>query len=329
MKNSRFLLAAGILLAMAFTFSACSGDADGGDNNNNNGNSNNSGNNNNGNNSSNSNGNAFVNCEVYGYCFGVYEDDPFTRDECLFGGGKVVSSCESSSSSSSTPNTPSSSSNTKCGTLDYNPSTQICYYNQIYNYVTIGTQIWMKENLNVSHMWSSGWKCYDDLEANCDKYGKLYNWATAMNFEIPYISACNTMSCASRIQSKHRGICPEGWHIPSRAEWNTLVTYVGANTRTKLKAKSPNWNGTDLYSFSALPGGAHSGPTPPGDGVPYFVGVGIMASWWTTTEGYYNDWACEQTLTDQTLTDDDYDDGIYDGCQSQKNSHVSVRCVRD
>jgi len=119
-----------------------------------------------------------------------------------------------------------------------------------YKAVLIGEQTWMAENLNYN---AGNSKCYSNSEANCNTYGRLYKWATAMNINQSYNSASFTAS------AKHQGICPTGWHISSNAEWTTLINYVGASTAgTKLKAASGwgNIPGTDDYGFSALPSGA-------------------------------------------------------------------------
>jgi len=93
--------------------------------------------------------------------------------------------------------------------------------------VKIGDQVWMKENLNCnvggSKCYGEGGEIYDseinqyftisnsEIQANCDKYGRLYDWVTAM--ALP--DSCIYSSCHSQIKQKHRGICPSGWHIPS------------------------------------------------------------------------------------------------------------------
>ncbi|MDR3012351.1 MAG: InlB B-repeat-containing protein [Chitinispirillales bacterium] len=123
--------------------------------------------------------------------------------------------------------------------------------NRSYPTVIIGNQVWMAANLNYETLGS--W-CYDNNSNNCGGYGRHYNWATAMG--LP--PSCNTSSCAA--QTPHRGICPEGWHIPSDAEWTMLVNFVstnnaGANAGTRLKTTTPRWNGEDIFGFSALPGG--------------------------------------------------------------------------
>jgi uncharacterized protein (TIGR02145 family) len=81
-----------------------------------------------------------------------------------------------------------------------------------YGTVKIGSQWWMSENLNES---GTGKTCYRDQSANCLKYGALYTWTGAMN---------------GSILERARGICPQGWHIPSLAEWQQLLEYYGNET---------------------------------------------------------------------------------------------------
>jgi uncharacterized protein (TIGR02145 family) len=143
--------------------------------------------------------------------------------------------------------------------------------NDIANYKTktIGTQTWMAENMN--HAVSDS-KCYENKPANCDKYGRLYDWATAMT------------------------VCPSGWHLPSDEDWDILMNYVQTdNGRTYtsgshasiagkyLKATSgwnyggQSWNGEDKYGFAALPGSySNSGGS--------YVIVGKGGHWWSSTE---------------------------------------------
>ena len=173
--------------------------------------------------------------------------------------------------------------------------------------VTIGTQTWMAENLNCN---VGGSKCYD----NCAKYGRLYDWSTAM--ALP--ASCNSGDCSSQIQSKHRGICPAGWHIPSDVEWDVLVKFAGGSSTagTKLKATS-GWyddeNGTDDYGFSALPGGyGNSGGS--------FNDVGYNGNWWSSTEG--------SAFSAYSRNMYNYNSKVrrYDGLKSYL---YSVRCLQD
>jgi uncharacterized protein (TIGR02145 family)/uncharacterized repeat protein (TIGR02543 family) len=135
-----------------------------------------------------------------------------------------------------------------------------------YRTVRIGTQTWMAENLNYN---ASGSVCYNNSTSNCDLYGRLYNWSTVMNGS----------SSSSSSPSGVRGICPAGWHVPSDAEWTTLVNFAGSNACTKLQSRS-GWNsggnGTDDFGFSALPGGRGNGSG--------FDAVGDRGYWWGATD---------------------------------------------
>jgi len=129
---------------------------------------------------------------------------------------------------------------------------------KIYKTTKIGEQVWFAENLSYN---ASSSKCYDNKPENCEKYGRLYNWETAMK------------------------ACPGGWHLPSRAEWEVLTAAVGGKKieGKYLKAvsgwndyKEKSGNGEDKYSFSALPGGYCSG-----DG--NFYEVGEQGNWWISS----------------------------------------------
>jgi uncharacterized protein (TIGR02145 family) len=124
---------------------------------------------------------------------------------------------------------------------------------QKYRIVKIGSQTWMAENLNYN---ASGSKCYDNLESNCKKYGRLYDWNTAMK------------------------VCPSGWHLPNKAEWDVLSNFVGGEkvAGKHLKAKNGwenNGNGQDTYGLAALPGGIGSN---------FFSGAGDYGKWWSSSE---------------------------------------------
>ena len=130
-------------------------------------------------------------------------------------------------SSSSVAETPSSSSlvqsssssvvqTIKC-TEEYNPATHFCDTRDgyLYKIVKIGTQTWFAENLNYN---LNGSMCYDNLPSNCNIYGRLYDWATAMALD----QECNKIDCSSRVTSMQQGVCPEGWHIASQEDWVAL-----------------------------------------------------------------------------------------------------------
>ncbi|MFA4907162.1 MAG: FISUMP domain-containing protein [archaeon] len=151
-----------------------------------------------------------------------------------------------------------------------------------YQTVKIGNQWWMAENLKVTHYrngeaipnvtdntaWTgltSGAYCdYDNNATNADTYGRLYNWYAV---------------------DDSRNIAPTGWHVPTDAEWQTLVDYLGGDAVAGGKMKemgtthwySPNTGATNESGFSALPGGCR------GDsGTDY--DVGHHGTWWSATE---------------------------------------------
>ena len=177
-----------------------------------------------------------------------------------------------------------------------------------YKTVKIGRQTWMAENLNYI---TKGGKCFGEggkvvqtvfeptetsskaeVQANCTKYGRLYNWETA------------------------KKICPSGWHLPSRSEYEVLDKAVGGKETVgkKLKAKSgwyKNGNGTDEFGFSALPGGYGRS-----DG--YFLNVGIDGYWWSASENG------SRNAYSRNMDDDDAD-----WYNDDKDLLFSVRCLQD
>jgi uncharacterized protein (TIGR02145 family) len=184
-----------------------------------------------------------------------------------------------------------------------------------YKTVTIGTQVWMAENLNVSKYkngdiipqvqdkdeWSKlttgAWCYYENNSENGKTYGKLYNWY-ALN--------------------DSRGLAPVGFHIPAEAEWKTIVSNLGGNKIAGKKMKSTSgWNydgnGTNESGFSGLPGGTciMSGK---------FIGIGLGGGWWNITES--------DELNAWVINIGGESDAIFKGSGSKKNG-FSVRCVRD
>ena len=200
----------------------------------------------------------------------------------------------------------------------------------VYKTVTIGTQEWTTENLNVEHYrngdpilqvqdpteWSKlttgAWCYYENNSENGKTYGKLYNWKAV---------------------NDPRGLAPEGWHIPSDAEWTTLTDYLGGTTKEKneggikywiievvggkLKATtlwdSPNTGATNSSGLTAFPGGFRIFNGDFGD-------VGEYGIFWSSSE-YNFDLAWYRSLS--------Y--GFSDVYRSTFNKYfgLSVRCVRD
>ncbi len=153
---------------------------------------------------------------------------------------------------------------------------------QIYRTISIGEQIWMAENLNYK---TEGSYCYKDNISNCQKYGRLYTWATAMDSVggySPQNYGCNSGSFCIPVGNL-RGICPEGWHLPKETEWLTLLNTVGGVLSAGYMLKSTHgWserafgqsgNGSDAYLFSVLPVGEKNA-----DGE--YVNEGILTRFW-------------------------------------------------
>jgi len=184
--------------------------------------------------------------------------------------------------------------------------------------VTIGTQVWMTKNLDVSTFrngdpipeaktneeWKKAgenkqpaWSYYENDPKNGAKYGKLYNWYAV---------------------NDSRGLAPVGYHIPTDAEWTTLTTFLGGESvaGTKMKSKSgwaENGNGTNASGFSGLPGGYRGSSGP-------FNDVGYYGYWWSSTEyDAFSAWS----------RDLDYGIGGVGRYGDGKRNGFSVRCLRD
>jgi len=130
---------------------------------------------------------------------------------------RISSSSESSSSSVQS----SSSKESTCPKLTVSQGTLTDYrdYNRVYKTVTIDGTTWMAENLNYE---TDGSYCYGNIPNGCSNIGRVYTWASAMNLSSSY----NYESADSKVKTKHQGVCPSGWHIPSVSEWNSLLEKV-------------------------------------------------------------------------------------------------------
>ncbi len=207
-----------------------------------------------------------------------------------------------------------------------------------YNWVRIGTQVWMAENLaylpqvdevGVGSESGTHYYVYDytpsganeteqvanaKLEPNYQTDGVLYNWNAAMN------GATSSFLAPSGVQ----GACPSGWHLPSDAEWTILNNYVDANNGadeigTSLKAISgwTSWlgvTGTDEFGFSALPSGYRS------TGSWLFLSHGNNGYFWSASE-YSSTSAYYLPLI--------WNIGVYQRLGDYKSSGFSVRCLED
>ncbi len=185
---------------------------------------------------------------------------------------------------------------------------------QTYKTVTIRSQTWMAENLNYE---STNSYCYNDKASNCTKYGRLYTWAAAMDSVGTWSTngkGCGYETTCSKTYPV-RGICPEGWHLPTKFEWDSLNTVVGGFSGPSLRSTSGwynNRNGTDEFKFSALPAGGR-------DYYGNYGSEGHNAYFWSSTEFF----------------DDSYNVYLnYDNTEAKLYAHgrysaFSVRCLKD
>jgi len=140
---------------------------------------------------------------------------------------------------------------------------------RVYKIVTIGSQLWMAENLKYDSGESS--VCYDNDEDNCETYGRMYTWEGAVNLRNEEAS----MDSLETVQ----GACPGSWLLPTLNEFQELFNYAGANEMSLMSVSG--WNsvtGLDTYGFNMLPGGQGS------DGVsPVFSLLGEDVYYWTAS----------------------------------------------
>ncbi len=219
---------------------------------------------------------------------------------------------------------------------------------QIYEWVKIGNQVWMAENLKATHYsdgtpiphvtgeteWGNlsetdkAWCYYDNSSSNGDTYGALYTWAAAMN------GTSSSNSNPSGVQ----GVCPDGWHLPSDEEWKELemalgmsqseaddIGWRGTNEGSKLADSANLWQDGDLENnaefgtsgFTAFPGGIIGGY----DGK--FDDIGNDGYWWSSTAFF----SSIVVLRSLYYYHSDLSRGNVDNKGSVNG--YSVRCIRD
>ncbi len=187
----------------------------------------------------------------------------------------------------------------------------------VYSTVTIGSQIWMQENLKVSRYrnsdpiptnlsdaaWqtatSGAYAIYNNDTAINTIYGKLYNWYAVAD---------------------SRNLCPVGWHVPTDGEWTTLENFLGGDSIAggKMKAVSSLWTirntgATNSSGFTGLPGGWRNS-----SGAAYYF-IGSSGAWWSSTQSFTYAWW--RTLSNFKANSNRDDGGKANG--------LSVRCLRD
>ena len=213
--------------------------------------------------------------------------------------------------------------------IPVNPGSVTDASGNTYPTVTIGTQVWMAENLRTTKyrdgsdipvvtdntQWANNWTpggtepmmCWynnDQATYTANKFGALYNWYTL-----------------NPLTNGNKNVCPTGWHVPTDAEWTTLTTFLGGESVAGGKMKStgtqywisPNTGATNSSGWSGLPGGLRGGNGS-------FASISNNGYWWSSTETYTTrDWS-------RALV---YGSGDVFRDYNSKAFGFSVRCVRD
>ena len=205
---------------------------------------------------------------------------------------------------------------------------------QVYQLVTIGSQVWMAENLkylpsvvdSTTGSEISGFETelyyyvygYNDTDvaeakatANYITYGVLYNWNAAMAGEVG----------SNENPSGVQGVCPTGWHLPSTAEWTQLADFLGGAPVAGGKLKeagithwaNPNTGATNETGFTALPGGYRNS-------LGEYKFMATFGIWWTTS-------IANETGADVAKIS--YQSSYLEAPPYNFNAGLSVRCVRD
>lgn len=184
---------------------------------------------------------------------------------------------------------------------------------QIYETVKIGNQCWMSKNLNTGTMINGANNagnnsiiekyCYDDNIANCGQYGGLYQWDEMMQYNV---------------NEGQKGICPDGWHVPSDGDWKTLEMALGLD---QPGADKTGMRGTDqgtklkeggTSNFKAKLGGSRLNTG-------LFYAINNYGNFWTSTQDGTNAW--RHAVSANTT-------GIYRTGNDKKEA-ISVRCIKN
>ena len=235
---------------------------------------------------------------------------------------KSSSSVESPNSSSSSENPPSSSS-IDSGEPVFGELTD-ARDGRVYKTVKLGSQEWMAENLNYA---AEGSLCYENDEKNCEKYGRLYNWEVALDTSN---RGCGDNFSGCRLRSDfhpREGICPDGWHVPEHAEWDTLFAYADAHGEGESAGDAlqayyrddylEKTYSSDRFGFNVVPAGVFNGNE--------FSGLGTSTEFWTASIET-TDWLSYISITPSTIH---FVKGSGSNVYMTHISHaVSVRCVK-
>lgn len=165
-----------------------------------------------------------------------------------------------------------------------------------YKTVTIGTQTWMAENLNYYDEYKTPSvkksSCYDRNSKYCSVFGRLYEWTAAIDsvalakagYVCGWGSSCARLTDEALAAKPIQGVCPDGWHLPSAAEFDALRTAVGGpDIAGEVLKSTSGWGvgcGKDAYGFLAFPAGILDDNS--------FYSEGRFGGFWSATQGGVN-----------------------------------------
>ena len=228
-------------------------------------------------------------------------ESPDNKSSEKSGGSKTTeksSSSRSKSSSSSQKN--SSSLFDRCDVETDENCFEDSRDGQTYRTVKIGRQVWMAENLKYEYRYDRATLCCGDSTENCEKYGRLYTWAAAVDYSE---KECSEVYCDAKPRT--RGACPYGWHLPDTTEWNILFSEL---------------SGPYKYFFSPHPAGNRTYNDPYGSKSKECWNIGKYGYFWSSTQ-YFKETAYRVRM--------DTNDTNFELDKNSKYYAFSVRCIKD
>jgi|BarGraIncu00222A_1022003.scaffolds.fasta_scaffold25025_1 uncharacterized protein (TIGR02145 family) len=197
----------------------------------------------------------------------------------------------------------------------------VSYAGLTYNTVQIGNQCWLKENINVGKMIDSTKDqinnsiiekyCYNNNPINCTAYGGLYQWGEAVQYKN---GTTDTTLATPRLTGNVQGICPIGWHIPSKDDFKTLSDKVkDCNELKAIGQGTGTGTGTDATGFSGLLAGARFLDNE-------FTLLGENTYFWSSDE------LSDFSAYGRTLYNNKNNFGFFN---TSKKGGYSIRCLKD
>ena len=192
---------------------------------------------------------------------------------------------------------------------------------QVYKTIVIGEQTWMAQNLNYEVENSY---CYADDLKMCKKYGRLYTWAAAIDSVSLANDEDNPLDCGyekvCEISGNIKGVCPDGWHLPSKEEWTALLALAGDESDACVALRATReWNDYDAYPAATNDLGFSAFAVSGRDDEGHFGQNGSITHFLSSSDLYLKLATC--------VVLDAFGKARVDKCF--KHYAISVRCVQD